>query len=85
MVTPDGRPGCPYAVLFAHRPTNYRSKPIYVITVTIIDSIDYLGKTQMRLHVGSTSGIDSVNQTDHSVIYIQDIPPPPTLPSYFNL
>ena len=34
-------------------------------------------------HVGSTHGIDSVNQTYHSVIYIQGIPPPPTLPSYF--
>ena len=37
-----------------------------------------------RPHVGLTNGIDSVNQTDHSVIYIQDIQPPPTLPSYFN-
>ena len=33
-------------------------------------------------HVGSINGIDSVNQTYH-LIYIQGIPPPPTLPSYF--
>ena len=35
-----------------------------------------------RPHVGSTNGIDSVNQSDHSG-FIQDIQPPPTLPSYF--
>ena len=46
MVTPDGRPGCPYAVLLAH--TNYTiDLNPYITTVTIIDSIDHLGKTYL--------------------------------------
>ena len=54
MVTPDGRPGCPYAVLLAH--TNYTIDiNLYVTTVMIIDSIDYLCKTSPDIftNVGS--------------------------------
>ena len=67
---------------FKHRPAHF---PLFWRAHTLgrPASISKPLPHRCRPHVGSTNGIDSVNQTYHSVIYIQDIPPPPTLPSYF--